>query len=295
MTGQKFSLVRGRALRATRLDGCGRVVLGPDSVITTEGFISVALTANNEEGETISVTNAAGKVCILDEPEPRFLNYTVVVSFCGVDPELFSMMSGQKVVLNAAGTEAVGFRVSSKVSLGDKGFALEMWSNVPVAACDAAGGSSYGYFLLPFLKGGTLGDFTVENGAINFTLSGASTKEGSEWGVGPFDVVRDESGVAGPLNEPITDGDHLHMEVTSVAPPAIQDDGAFALGVPATAGVAGTPGTTNPTNSYAPASFATIGALTATPNTAWTAGQYIRLRDGSTAHWSGSAWVAGVA
>lgn len=295
MTGQRFSLVRGRALRATRLDGCGQVVLGPDSVVATDGFISVGLTANNEEGETISVTNAAGNVCILDEPQPRFLNYSVTVAFCGVDPELFSLMTGQPVVLNAAGTEAVGLRVNSKINLGDKGFALEMWSNVPVAACDASGGASFGYFLLPFLKGGVLGDFTVENGAINFTMTGATTKEGSEWGVGPFDVVRDESGGSGPLNEPITEGDHLHMEVTTVAPPTLSTTGAQALGVPATAGVAGTPGHTNPVNSYAPASFATIGALTASPTTAWTAGQYLVLRDGSTAHWSGTAWVAGPA
>ena len=295
MAGSRFSLVRGRALRVTRLNGCGQTVLGPDSVVVTDGFISVGLTANNEEGETISVTNAAGEVCVLDEPQPKFVNYGVEVSFCGVDPELFSMMTGQPVVLDAAGELAVGMRVNSKINLGDKGFALEMWSNVPVAACDSSGSASYGYFLLPFLKGGVLGDFTVENGAINFTMTGASTKDGSEWGVGPFDVVRDINGTAGPLNEPIADGDHLHLEVTTVAPPTTTVNGAVALGVAATAGVAGTPGSTTPANSYAPASFATIGGLTASPTTAWTTGQSIVLRDGSQAHWSGSAWVAGAA
>jgi hypothetical protein len=290
-----FPLVRGRALRATRLNGCGQTVLGPDSVVVTKGFISVGLTANNEEGETISVTNAAGEVCVLDEPQPRFTGYTIEIAFCGVDPELFSMMTGQPVVLDAAGELAVGLRVNSKVSLGDKGFALEMWSNVPVAACDASGSASYGYFLIPFIKGGVLGDFTVENGAINFTLSGASSKEGSEWGVGPYDVVRDVNGSAGPLNEPIDTGDHLHLEVTTVAPPSETESGAVALGVVATSGVAGTPGTTAPANSYAPANFASIGALTANPTSAWTTGQSIILRDGSQAHWDGSAWVAGVA
>lgn len=295
MTSQPFSLVRGRALRATRLDGCGSPVLGPDSVVVSDGFISVGLTANNEEGETISVTNAAGKVCILDEPTPTFTGYTVEVAFCGVDPDLFSLMTGQPVVLNAAGDTAVGIRVNSKINVNDLGFALEMWSSVPVAACDESGEASYGYFLIPFIKGGVLGDFTVENGAINFTLSGASSKDGSEWGVGPYDVVRDETGAAGPLVEPIDSGDHLNLEVTTVPPPTISTTGATALGVPATAGVAGAPGTTNPTNSYAPASFATIGALTASPTTAWTSGQYITLRNGDTAHWNGTAWVAGAA
>jgi len=296
MTSQNFSLVRGRALRVTKLDGCGSVVLGPDSVVTTEGFISVGLTANSEEGESISVTNAAGKVCILDEPTPKFTGYTIEVQFCGVDPDLFSLMTGQPVVLNAAGDLAVGLRVNSGIDLDGSGFAMEMWSNVPVAACDASGSASYGYFLIPFVKGGTLGDVTIENGAINFTLSGASSKDGSEWGVGPYDVVRDAGGLAGPLNEAIDSQDHLHLEVTTVAPPTVSDTGAAALGVEATGATAGTPATLTPANSYAPADLADAASgFTASPTTAWTAGQYVEFRDGTTGHWDGTAWVAGVA
>lgn len=293
MESQPFSLVRGYALRATRLDGCGSVVLGPDSVVETDGFISVALTANNDEGETISVTNAAGKICILDEPQPRFVNYGVVVNYCGVDPELVTLMTGQKKVLNADGSLAVGFRVNSRINVLNLGFALEMWSRVPVAACDLSGLESYGYFLLPFIKGGTLGDFTVENGAINFTMTGAATKDGNNWGVGPYNVVRHTGGVAGPLNLPMDSFDHLNVEVTTVPPPTV-DGGSRALGVPATQATAGSPAALVPTNSYAPASFATIAPLTASPLTKWTIGQYVRLRDGSSAYWTGTQWAVGV-
>jgi hypothetical protein len=288
-----FSLVRGRMLRVTKLDGCGRVALGPASVVTTEGFISVGLTPNNEEGETISVTNAAGKVCILDEPSPTFTGYSVEVAFCGVNPELFSLMTGQPVVMNAAGTEVVGLGVDSDVNVSKFGFAMEMWSNVPVAACDETGSASYGYFLLPFVKGGTLGGVTVENGAINFTLTGARTKDGNEWGVGPYDVVRDEAGDAGPLNEALTSKRHLHLEVTTVEPPEAED-GAQELGTEATGATAGTPGTLTPANSYA-VNLADLVGVTATPNTAWTTGQRIVLSDGTTAHWTGTAWAAGAA
>lgn len=295
MASTCFSLVRGRALRVTKTDGCGQVVLGPDSKVVTEGFISVGLTANNDEGETISVTNAAGNVCILDEPTPKFTGYTIEVAFCGVDPELFSLMTGQPVVLNADGDLAVGLRVNSQVSLTDSGFALEMWSNVPVAACDSSGSASYGYFLVPYVKGGVLGDFSVENGAINFTLSGAVSKDGSGWGVGPYNVVRDASENAAPLNEEITSGDHLHMEVTTVAPPSTDTCGAQAVGVAATGATAGTPGTFTPSNSYAPANLAGMSGKTASPSTAWTTGQRVVLRDGTLAHWNGTAWVSGAA
>lgn len=288
-------------MRATRTNGCGNPVLGPDSVVQTEGFISVGLTANTQEGTVISVVNAAGNECVSDTPPPKFVSYTVAISFCGVDPELLSMLTGQPVVLSADGEEVVGFRQNSKVEVDLVGFALELWSGVPQAACDESGDPSYGYILLPFIKGGVLGDFTVENAAVNFSLSGATTRDGSGWGVGPFDVVRDESNLPGPLNEPIDDGDHLHVEVTTVPPPSDLDLGAEALGVPATGATAGIPGTLTPGNSYAPKNLAELIAgdggahgvdVIASPLTAWTAGQHIVLRDGSAAKWSSTAWVA---
>src|SRR5262245_52226342 len=163
-----FSLVRGRAMRVTRLDGCGARVLGPDSQVSSDGFISVALTANTDEGTTISITNAAGKICILDEPCPLFTGYGGEVEFCGVDPALIQLMSGQPIVTDAAGAVGVGFRMNTDVDACDSGFALEVWSSVPAAACDVTTGAAYGYFLIPFLKGGIIGDFTIGNDAVNF-------------------------------------------------------------------------------------------------------------------------------
>jgi hypothetical protein len=86
------------------------------------------------------------------------------------------------------------------------------------------------------------------------------------------------------------------MQITTVAPPAVDNDGATALGVPATGTTAGTPATLTPANSYAPADLTDAETgFTATPATAWTSGQYVTLGDGSKAHWDGTAWVAGPA
>jgi hypothetical protein len=295
MDSRRYALVRGRALRATKLNGCGSPVLGPDSVVTTDGFISVGLTPNTEEGTAISVTNAAGNVCVLDSPTPKFTSWAIVVTFCGVDPALFNLLTGQPVVMNAAGDEVVGFGVDSDIDVDATGFALELWSNVPVAVCDESGEATYGYLLIPFSKGGTIGDLSVENGALNFSVTGAVSRDGNDWGVGPYDVVRDEAGVAGPLNEAISVNRHLHQEITTVPPPSVSTEGSTALGVPATGATAGIPATLTPANSYAPANLADASTLTATPTTAWTAGQYVLLRDGSKAHWTSSAWAAGVA
>ena len=49
MATKCLSLVKGRRIRLTELDGCGRPVYGEGSQAVSKGFISVALTANTSE------------------------------------------------------------------------------------------------------------------------------------------------------------------------------------------------------------------------------------------------------
>jgi len=63
----------------------------------------------------------------------------------------------------------------------------------------------------------------------------------------------------------------------------------------ATGATAGTPGTWTPSGSTVPANFAALSGCTASPTTAWTAGQYVVLGDTTQAHWNGTAWVVGAA
>lgn len=292
-TNNCFSLVRGRVLRATALDGCGRPKAAACSSIVTDGFISVAFTANTDTGTEISVTNASGKVCIRDTPCPIFTGYTVELVFCEVNPQLYAMLSGQESVFDSDGN-AVGFRVNSDISACDSGVALELWSAVPGVVCDVAdtgAQGSFGYVLVPFLQGGVLGDFTLENDAVSFTITGAATKTGSGWGVGPYNVVSDGAAAA-PLANAITAGDHLHVQYTTIAPPDPSCD-CNSSGAKASGATAGTPGTWTPVDTYAPANLADTTGVTASPATAWTPGQYVVLEDGTFAHWTGTAWAAG--
>jgi hypothetical protein len=187
MSNRCYPLVRGRRARATRLDACGAPVLGPGNAVVTDGLVSVGLTANIREGETIEVTNANGETCVLDEACPEFTNYGVEVAFCNVNPALYNIMSSQPLVTNGANT--VGFKVNSGVKVCDAGFALELWTGIPADACVPGVGQSFGYMLLPFIRNGVLGDVTWENAAISFTLSNAITKNGSQWVEGPYEVI----------------------------------------------------------------------------------------------------------
>lgn len=223
-----FTPVRGKAMRATKVDGCGRPVYSDEGSVTTDGFVSISFTANTDEGEEINVTNAAGNTCVRDTPCPKFLNYTVEFEFCNVDPYLFALLTGQDVITipdpdNPDDEIAIGFAVCSTNDGCAQGFALEVWTGAPGVACDEdadADAQAGGYILLPYLQGGTVGDFTIENDAVSFTVTGAATKDGSKWGAGPYPVQADPTtGEPGPLNTPVTDCQHLYVIQTTVAPP----------------------------------------------------------------------------
>ena len=65
--------------------------------------------------------------------------------------------------------------------------------------------------------------------------------------------------------------------------------------VAATGAVAGTPGQFTPAGCTRPANEAGLASVTASPTTAWTAGQYVVTADQLGAHWTGTAWAVGVA
>ena len=208
-----FPLVRGRTMRVTKTDGCCGPEYGDDNSIVTEGFVSVALTANITEAEEITVTNANGKTCVRDTGSATFDGYGVEIVFCEVQPCLFSMITGQPVVLDGAG-DIIGFKMNSGITLDSSGFALEVWMGVPGVACEGDAGAN-GYLLLPCLQGGVIGDFTIENAAITFTITGAATKDGNAWGTGPYPDMQ--------LTNPLDADDHLYVIFSTEDPPAATD------------------------------------------------------------------------
>lgn len=241
------------------------------------------------------MTNARGKVCAQAPAESELDSHGVTITFCEVNPELYAMLTGNDVEYDHNG-DAVGFRSAAKRSLSGSGVALEMWSQVPGVACSDEPGSegSWGYLLLPFLSGGVLGDFTLENNAVTFTIQNMVTKSGGGWGSGPYNVVAGEGGAASPLAVPMGNDDHLLIRWTGIAPPEPQDDPIPSGPEPTTAS-SGTPGTWEPPGSYALANLSALQAssVTADPTGAWSTGEYVVLGDNSHAHWDGSAWVAG--
>ena len=61
----------------------------------------------------------------------------------------------------------------------------------------------------------------------------------------------------------------------------------------ATGATAGTPGSYTPVGASTPNNIDLLDNVTASPTTAWTTGQYVKLANGTEAHWSGTDWAAG--
>ena len=219
-TSRPLTFVRGRVARVTRLDGCGRPVLGEYNHAVTEGIITANFTANSSETDEISVVNMNGKRCVYEPSLPELSGYSLEIQVCSVEQEIFEIITGQTLVFDAAGS-VVGIEVDTKIRLDDKGFALEMFlgSGSTDSCADPNAVGEYGYVVLPRLQGGILGDFTVENGAVNFTITGAATRDGNAWGRGPYAVERGAGGTAEALFQAVSPTAALRMQVTTVAPP----------------------------------------------------------------------------
>lgn len=214
-----YAQVRGSVIRVTRLDSCGNPEPGTSAVVVSKRISTVTIDEVTEEGTNIRERNFGDELCIVDDAFTQILGYTADIALCGVDPDLIGILTGQPVVTNAAG-DVVGFDATTDIDLDSFGFSLEVWSRIAGTACDPSGNRPWGYTVFPFLKGGRIGGFSFENGAVQFTISGAQTRDGNGWGVGPFDVDRDELGAPAPLTEALTPNTHYRNILVTLDPPA---------------------------------------------------------------------------
>jgi hypothetical protein len=213
--------VKGKMLRATKLDVCGSPVLAAGNWpvhVVTKGFVTVEYAPEFDDGEEIDQKDANGDPAVYEPGRRRIKFYNVTVTACKVDPELYTMFTGHPVVLDEDGV-ATGLRITSRVNM-TSAVGLELWSGTSIKKCGGGGSPKprFGYFLLPQIVDGHVTDFTIENAAANFTLTGKAI-EGEGWGVGPYDVYLRTTGL-GKLMDPMGEADLLHIDWTYLAPPA---------------------------------------------------------------------------
>ncbi len=216
MAAQDYASIKGLVMRATRLDSCGRIVTGADSNVVSKGFVKIDVSAEVEDGEDFSLKLADGTYCVNEKDRPQLKWLNVAMEFCKVDPELFELIAGHRILTDYAG-DSVGWALNEALA-GDTSFALEVWTKRAGQNCGTSG-YRYIYNLMSMLENAQVGDMSIANATATFTVT-ATTKANTEWACGPYDVVPiNAGGTAGKLIDGVEPGDHLLQLLTSVAPP----------------------------------------------------------------------------
>lgn len=219
MSTHIFIPVLGKRIRATILDACGAYPAPgtADSALATDGFVSVSLSSEVEDGTEITKRKADGSLCVNERMSSSFKRFNVEIEFCGVNPALLSIVSNVTPYEDYNG-DIAGFTVAEGELT--KRFALEVWTGLSGQACNAGDDEASGYILLPFVQAGVLGDIEITGeDAVTFTMTGGFTRGGNAWGSGPYKVVYNAGGTAAYLPTALDPLDHLLMMDTGLALP----------------------------------------------------------------------------
>src|SRR5688500_3331230 len=119
----------GSRMRVTAVDSLGRPKYGPCSSVVTEGFVSVRVSAEVDEGEDTTVRTASGLICLAETSCPQIRRLNVEMAFCQVDPDLAALINPSFRKLTDYKGDTNGWEESYQMSC-DEGIALEVWMNL---------------------------------------------------------------------------------------------------------------------------------------------------------------------
>lgn len=201
--------------RVTKLDQCGRPIVGLNSYVT-DCHASLAMNVVIDEQDDVIYRSANGNLCGVKRGCPTLLGYDLEYNFYQVSPELMDVLTGNPVVMDFAG-DPVG-NDSCNIQC-DRGFAIETWSELIAPVCSTTGNQRYLYTLIPWITNAYLNDAEFGSEAVTFQLVGTS-RAGGQWGTGPYDVVpTDAANTPGRLLTPLGATCHRRMQITTIAPP----------------------------------------------------------------------------
>lgn len=217
MATRCFTPVFGKRIRVTRMNSCCQPVTGGNCAeIVTDGFISLSLSSETEDGAEIITKKANGELCVNTKQPDAFKRFTLEMEFCGVDPDLLSFMTNMDPYTDWAGD--VSGATAFEGAVADK-FGLEVWTGLAGEACPTGAEEASGYIVLGCVNAGVLGDIEITGeDAVSFTMQGAYTVSGNGWGVGLHDVVLN-GGTPAKLPTPLKPNEPLLIMQTGVAPP----------------------------------------------------------------------------
>lgn len=218
-TAYRFSTVRGRTIRLTKLDGCGNPVAGAANQFISTGFITVKATKNMDSGTEVKLPNANDQVVVYEPGRQTLLDFSLEIDFVLNDSGAIPFLTGDPAVLD--NNSAVAGWEEQALQLPSAYWALELWTGVSGQACVGAN-AEFGYWLYPFVGNAYVDNDDVTNKDSNFSIK-AQTFGPNAWGTGPYDVVdtgTDGTVTPGKLLAAVDAATHRHFQLTTIAPPA---------------------------------------------------------------------------
>jgi hypothetical protein len=172
-------------VRATRLDPVtGAVVGGANGGYVSNGAVSIAFSADIEEGTESTLKNGCGDVLATSKTPDRFKRWNMVLTMGQFEPGLVEILTGATV--ETSGADIIGITGEDQF---DPAFeetlaAIEGWAFAYEG--DAPDSTRpYFYALIP-ASSWVIGDFTLQEDPATLPINGFS-RSNDMWGNGPYD------------------------------------------------------------------------------------------------------------
>jgi hypothetical protein len=219
------SSIQGNLLRATKLTGPGAVD-ADWPVLVTNGFISASFSPEFEDGEEINQKAADGSVCVSYRGDDSLTRLTFNLSVCSPDPEVTAMLAGGTAIMNAAGTDVIGYSSPEAGAKISNPVAIEIWSTANVDGKPAAD-YPYWHWVFPYVKMRFDGTREFSNGLLSWEFSGQAIGNDAlvtgglpDGGAAGEDFVAYKAALANPFTYVRTTGIPTGEPMLSTAYPA---------------------------------------------------------------------------
>lgn len=169
--------------RVALIDACTNVpTAGASNGYAFGGITAVTWEPQIEDGETTTVKDMCGNICVRDLQCDQTVGYNVEITLCRPDNELVSLVTGEPVILDGEGNTIGYFQLDD--SNCAPFVALELFEKLPESAC--TDGVKYRRIIFPKIR---ITQMTPERqGPIRLLKIGGTSESalGSGYADGPF-------------------------------------------------------------------------------------------------------------
>lgn len=170
MAQDNAASVSGLAIRLTRLDASGNLVVGPSASYVTKKFVSLGYTPEYEDGDEFTTKAADGSVCVSWKTAKTLKRVTLSIALCDPDPEFSEMIAGGTLL--TSGGKSVGWKMPAVgVDATPNGVAIEVWS---IAATNGRQSATdpYWHIIFPYAQMSLAGERAIQNDLMATSFEG---------------------------------------------------------------------------------------------------------------------------